>query len=234
MLGGLCLQLSPRSDVRHQSEMDIENVLLPPVPAKLPYRLQKGEPLNVSYGPAHLADRYVVAFRSSADAPLDLIRDMGNDLDRPAQVVSAALFGDDRFVDLPGRGIIPSTHRRGDIAFVVSQVEIGLCPVVGDKDLSVLVRAHRPRVDVDVRVHLEQGDLQPTALHKRPDRSRGQALAQGGYYPTGHKDEFGLHASHVFLSAPMFFKYSSAFFKSSGVSTSTEGSSTSMTRMRYP
>ena len=35
---------------------------------------------------------------------------------------------------------------------VMAQVEVGFRAVVGDVNLAVLVRAHRPRVDVDVRI----------------------------------------------------------------------------------
>ena len=39
-------------------------------------------------------------------------------------------------------------------ALVVAQVEVGLRAVLGDEHLAVLERAHRARIDVDVRVEL--------------------------------------------------------------------------------
>ena len=41
-------------------------------------------------------------------------------------------------------------------ALVVTEVQVGLAAVVGDEDLAVLEGAHRPRIDVDVRVELEE------------------------------------------------------------------------------
>ena len=177
--------------------MDIKHVILSTLPAKLAHRLQKGQTLDIPYGSAHLADQDVIAFCGSADAPLDLVGDMGNYLYRSPQVVAATLIGNHGFIDLPGGAIVLPTHRRRDIALVMSQVEIGFRAVVGDKDLAMLVRAHRPRIDVDIRIHLEQGNLQTPALQERSDGGGGQAFAQGGYHPSGHEDEFSFHSCHL-------------------------------------
>jgi hypothetical protein len=52
-----------------------------------------------------------------------------------------------------------------DEALVVPEVEVGLGAVVGDEHLAVLERAHRARVDVDVRVELDERD--PEAARAR-------------------------------------------------------------------
>ena len=57
---------------------------------------------------------------------------------------------------------------RGE-ALVVAEVEVGLGAVVGDEDLAVLERAHRARVDVDVRVELQERDLEAAVLEQRAD-----------------------------------------------------------------
>jgi hypothetical protein len=87
-----------------------------------------------------------------ADARLDLVRDVRNDLDGRAQVLAAPLLGNDRLVDAAGREVVRAGHPRAREAFVVAEVEVGLGPVVGHEHLTVLVRAHRARVDIDVRV----------------------------------------------------------------------------------
>jgi hypothetical protein len=63
----------------------------------------------------------------------------------------------------------------------VSQIEVGLSPVVGDVDLTVLVGTHRPRIDVDVGVKLLQRDSISMSLEQRPDRRCREALSQRGY-----------------------------------------------------
>jgi hypothetical protein len=49
-------------------------------------------------------------------------------------------------------------------ALVVAEVEVGLGAVVGDEDLAVLEGRHRPGVDVDVGVELQQRDLEAARL----------------------------------------------------------------------
>ncbi len=51
---------------------------------------------------------------------------------------------------------------------VVTDVEVGLGPVVGHEDLAVLERVHRPRIDVQVGVELLHGHLQAARAQQRP------------------------------------------------------------------
>ena len=76
-----------------------------------------------------------------ADPLLDLVGDVRDDLDRAAEVVAAALLGDDRLVDAAGRDVAELGQVLVDEALVVAEVEVGLGAVVGDEDLAVLVRA---------------------------------------------------------------------------------------------
>jgi len=64
-----------------------------------------------------------------------------------------------------------------DEPLVVPEVEVGLCAVVGDEDLTVLVGAHRAGVDVEVGVELLEGDAQAPGLQDVPERGRGDAFA---------------------------------------------------------
>ena len=72
----------------------------------------------------------------------------------------------------------------------MAQVEVGLGAVVGDVDLAVLIRAHRARVDVDVRVELLQRDAVAVAFEQRADRGGRQALAERRHDAAGHEDVF--------------------------------------------
>ena len=58
----------------------------------------------------------------------------------------------------------------------MAQVEVGLGAVVGDVDLAVLERAHRARVDVDVRVELDVGDSRPRASSSAPMEAAARPL----------------------------------------------------------
>ena len=78
--------------------MDVQQVRAADVLAHLADRLEERQRFDIANGPADLDDHDVgVAVPGDpADPLLDLVGDVGDDLDRAAEVVAAALFGDDR------------------------------------------------------------------------------------------------------------------------------------------
>ncbi len=90
--------------------------------------------------------------RRADDAPLDLVGDVGDDLDRPAEEVAAPFARDDFAVDLPGGHVVELAEVFVDEALVVAQIEVGLGAILGDEDLAVLVRRHRAGIDVEIGV----------------------------------------------------------------------------------
>src|SRR2546423_15456349 len=87
---------------------------------------------------------------------------MRNDLYRAAEIIAAALLADDAFVDLTGGEIIPPAHLHVGEALVMAEIQVCLGAILGDEDLAVLERAHRSRIDVDIRIELEIGDADTT------------------------------------------------------------------------
>jgi hypothetical protein len=75
--------------------------------------------------------------------------------------------------------------------FVVPDVEVGLGAVVGDEDLAVLERVHRPGVDVEVGVELLHRHPQPTGPQQVTQAGRREALADRGRDAPGHEDVLG-------------------------------------------
>ena len=128
------------------------------------------------------------SFGDGADVVLDLVGDVRDDLDGPAEVVAAPLLLDHRQVDLAGRPVVVAGRDLVGEPLVVSEVEVGLGAVVGDVDLAVLVRAHRAGVDVDVRIELLQGDLVAVPFEQRADRGGREPLAERRHDAAGHED----------------------------------------------
>ena len=86
--------------------MDVADVVAPGVLAKLPDGFEEREDLDVTDGAADLGDDHVdVVGDEAADAPLDLVGDVRDDLHRAAEVVTASLGGEHRLVDGSGRGV---------------------------------------------------------------------------------------------------------------------------------
>ena len=101
VLGGLALGLSP-VDLRHQGEVDEQHVLLAEIVDELPCRFQERHALDIAHRSPDLHDGEIHAglLADAEDAGLDLVRDMGDDLNGPAEESSLPLLRDDRLVDL--------------------------------------------------------------------------------------------------------------------------------------
>src|ERR1700754_1986488 len=71
----------------------------------------------------------------------------------------------------------------------MAEIEIGLGAVLGDEDLAVLERAHRPRIDVDVGIELLQ--LHPVAAgdEQAADRGGGDSLSESRDHSARDEDE---------------------------------------------
>ena len=115
---------------------------------------------------------------------------MGNDLDGLAEVVAAALLGDDLLVDAAGGKVVVAGEAGVGEALVVAEVEVGLRAVVGDEDLAMLERGHGAGVDVEVGVELHQIDLDAARLQQAADGGCGETLAEGRHNSASYKDVF--------------------------------------------
>ena len=163
VLRRLGLLLPRGSEVGHEGQVHVADVVAPDVLAELPDGLQEGHDLDVADGAADLDDDDVdVLAPEPADPLFDLVGDVGDDLHRLAEVVAAALLGDHRRVDLARGGVRVLVQVLVDEPLVVPEVEVGLTAVLGDEDLAVLERVHRAGVDVDVRVELAHRDAETT------------------------------------------------------------------------
>ena len=85
---------------------------------------------------------------------LDFIRNVRDYLNGLSQIIAAALFVDNAFIDTSGCNIVGLCGLDTQEAFVVSQVEIGFMAVYRYVAFSVLIRVQRTRVDIDIRVEL--------------------------------------------------------------------------------
>ncbi|OLE80207.1 MAG: hypothetical protein AUG06_05475 [Actinobacteria bacterium 13_1_20CM_2_65_11] len=170
--------------------MDVEDVLAAKVVLELADRLQEGQALDVAYRPPHLDDHSIGLWvaRGSEDLLLYHVGHVRDDLHRGPEVVAAPLARDDLLVDLAGGHVGGDSQVFVNEALVVAEVEVGFRAVVGDEHLAVLVGAHGPGVDVEVRVQLLQGDGEVAGLQDVPDGRRGDPLAERGDDTPGHEN----------------------------------------------
>src|SRR3984893_491668 len=144
--------------------MDEENALAAELVAELADRLEERQALDVADRAADFAKDEILVGEIGLDELLDRVSDVGDDLDRRAQIFAAPFAADDRGVDPPGGDRIAAPRGNPDIALIVAEIEIGLGTVVGDEYLAVLVGAHRAGGDVQVGIELAPPDLEAAGL----------------------------------------------------------------------
>ena len=165
--------------------MDEHRVVPSEFLAHLADRLEKGERLDVAYGASHLHDHHVHVIRDPANGVLDFARDVWDHLHGLAQVVAAALLGDDALIDAPRRAVVGAHH--------AAEVKVRLGPVVGHENFAVLEWRHRARIDIDIRVELHHLHLEPARLEQAADRGGSQPLSERADHTSGYEDIFGTH-----------------------------------------
>ena len=192
LLRRLRLLLPDRPHHGDEGRVDEQDILLPLLLPELADRLEEGHPLDVANGPAdfHQDDVGVFLLPHLADQRLDLVRDVRDDLDRLAEVVAAAFLLDDGPVDLPGRDVVVPGEVHIEEPLVVAEVQVDLRAVVEDEHLAVLVRIHRPRVDVQVGIDLDRTDLQTLRLQEDADRRGADSLPEARQNATRDDDIF--------------------------------------------
>src|SRR5262249_3061962 len=128
VLRGLGLQLAGVPDVGHERQVDVHALAAAHVDGELADRLEERQRLDVAHRAADLGDDHVdvAGLGDEADALLDLVGDVRDDLDRAAQVVAAALAPDDRVVDAAGGDVRRARRVRVREALVMAEIEVGL------------------------------------------------------------------------------------------------------------
>jgi len=195
VLGRLGLVLVGTGNIGNQHHVDVAAVLGALLNAHLADGLQEGLALDVAGGAADLGDDNVGlgALGQVVDVALDLVGNVGDDLDSLAQVGTLALFVQHIPVDLAGSQIGVFVQVFIGKTLVMAQVQVGLGAVVSHKDLAVLQRAHRAGIHVDIRVQLLACHFQAAGLQQAAQAGGGNALAQPGNDAAGNKNILRCH-----------------------------------------
>ena len=154
---------------------------------------QKEMPFNVAHGATDLGqdDTHIgISPREFVNARLDLIGDVGNELDGLPEIFASALLFDHIFEDLTGGEVVETGQHAVGEAFVVSEIEVCFRTVVEDVDFAVLVRRHRSGIDIEVGVELLDSHIETAMFEQGADGGGGQSLSKGRYHATGDKDVF--------------------------------------------
>ena len=196
VLGGLGLVLAGGLDVRNVGKVDVQAVLAAELGAELADGFEEGQAFDVANGAADLHKGYVrgvFGFTDAEESVFDLVGDVGDDLDGAALVFAAAFLVEDAPVDAAGSDGVQLGEGNVQVAFVVTEVEVGFGAVVSDEHFAVLERVQRAGVDIKVGVELLHGHRKAASFQQSTEGGNGKALAKGGKDAAGDEDKFGFH-----------------------------------------
>ena len=188
VLGRFCLEFAGAWDERQKRQVNIDRMPPRHFVAELADGLEIRQALDVADRAADLAEHEIVPVVAVADEVLDGVGDVRNDLDGGAEIVAAALLGDDVLVDPAGGDGVLLRRRTPREALVVPEIEIGLGAVVGDEHLAMLIGRHRAGIDIEIGVELAQADLVAARLQQRAERRRSETFAEGGHHAAGDEN----------------------------------------------
>ena len=179
MLSRLARMFLAAFKIGDKGHMNIQGISRSNFQSDLPYGFKERLAFNVSNCASDLTDedvRIIVPY-CGIDEFLDLIGDVGNDLNRLAQIFSPAFLIQD----------IPVYSARGEIgisvqifvdeSFIVTEIQIGFSTVFGNEHFAMLVRRHGSRVNIDVGIKFLRGDFKASGFQKTAKGSGSNALA---------------------------------------------------------
>ncbi len=191
LLRGLGFHFTRSLDIRHEGNVKEQTVLAADFLPELANSLQERQGFNVARCSAYFRDQDVhIRTRQGADSTFDFVGNVRNHLNCFTEVPALALAGDNGAVDAAGREVTGPRARNSGEAFVMPEIEIGFGPVVGDVNLSMLVRGHGPGIHVKVRIHFLKPHPVSAPLKQERDRGGGEPLPQRRHNAACHKNMF--------------------------------------------
>ena len=172
--------------------MDVQRLVAPNIGAQLADGFEKRLAFNIADRAADFDDHHIgiVFLADQRDPAFDLVGDVRDHLDRPAQIIAPALFADHFSINLPGGHVAGAIQVFIGEAFVMAQIEIGFRAVGGDEDFAVLVRTHRAGIDIQIGIELLNGDLQAACFENSSNGGGGDAFADRADDAPGAEDVF--------------------------------------------
>ena len=189
MLRGFGLEFLCGFEVGDVGEMDADGSF-----SQLPFELSDGFEerggLDVTHGATDFGNHEVVVIflAQKFDIAFDFIGDVRNYLYGFTEIVAAAFFVDNGFVDSScGERVGLGGFDVGE-SLVVSQVEIGFHSVYGDITFTVFVGIECSGVDVDIGIELLNGDIVTPCLQELADGRGDDAFTQRGDHSARYED----------------------------------------------
>ena len=119
---------------------------------------------------------------------LDRIGNVRDHLNRRPQIIAPTFLGDDVTIDTTRSDVIRLARGNSGEAFIVAKIEVSLGPVVCDVHFAMLIRAHRPRIDIQVGVELANADLIAASLQQSTEACCHETFSERGDHAAGDEN----------------------------------------------
>ena len=141
--------------------MDEETVFSAYFKRDLAHCFNKRLRLNIAYSTSDFGDNHIGTrfLTYTVDKFLDFIGDVWNDLHGGAEIFTATFFIQYIPVNLTGSEIRVFVEILVNKTLIMAKIKIGLCTVFRYIYLTMLIRAHSTRVNIDIRIQLLSGNL---------------------------------------------------------------------------
>ena len=189
MLRWLGFQLACGRDIGQQRQMDIESLPVVKIDPQLADRFVKCWAFKITDRAADLADHEILVSQVRQHEIFDGIRHMRDHLHGGAKIIAAPFGGNDALINAPAGDIVALPRVDTAKPLVMAKIQVGFRPIVGDEHLAMLRRAHRARVDVQIRVKLAQPHLVTMRLQYDGDTGRSYAFAKRRDNAARNKDK---------------------------------------------
>ena len=190
MLRGLGLQLARRSYEGDERQVREDDIFSAEFEAHLPNCFHEWQRFDVTNRAADFDDDDIHSVRYFAEGSFDRVGDVRNNLHGLAQIIAAALLGDDGFVDAARGPVMVLGQVSRCEPLVMAKVEIGFRAIVRDKHFAVLIGRHCPRINVQVGIALLEGNAKAAAFKQAAHRSRCHAFSEGRNHAARYEDVF--------------------------------------------
>ena len=159
VLGGFCFQLSGGFQVRNERKMNDQKIFNPEIPLGLTHGFDKGKRFNVAHRSADLGNDHIKipVFPQGIKILFDLIGNVRYHLDGFPQESPFPLFRDHIVVDPARCHVVGLGGVDVEKAFVMAEVQVRFCPVIGDVALSVFIGIEGAGVYIDIRIEFLNG-----------------------------------------------------------------------------
>ena len=144
--------------------MHIQGTLAANFRSQLTNGLNKGLRFNITHSTTDFHDSDIGTFGTIHNAAFDFIGNMGNNLNRSPQEISATFAFEDLFVHFTRGKVVALGHASADKPLIMTQVKVSLSTIISNKYFTVLDRAHGAGIDVNIRIQFQHSYFKAPCL----------------------------------------------------------------------